>query len=55
MVNDVFDEYIIALFRGVAYSKKLKDVSSEFLEKNEGYEQVDEENGKVYLSLKGQK
>jgi hypothetical protein len=29
--------------------------ASEFLEKNEGYEQVDEENGKVYLSLKGQK
>ena len=31
--NDVFDEYIIALFRGVANSKKLKDVSSGFLEK----------------------
>lgn len=29
--------------------------ASEFLEKNEGYEQVDEENGKVYLSLKCQK
>ena len=39
---------------------KLKDKGlskkvDEFLEKNEGYEQVDEENGKVYLSLKGQK
>lgn len=31
--NDVFDEYIIALFRGVANSKKLKDASSGFLEK----------------------
>ena len=31
--KDVFDEYIIALFRGVAYSKKLKDVSSRLLER----------------------
>ena len=31
--KDVFDEYIVALFRGVADSKKLKDVSSRLLEK----------------------
>ena len=31
--NDTFDEYIIALFRGTAFSEKLKDVSSRLLEK----------------------